>query len=93
MRARRDALEQVLVQVDGSVREYLESGHDEDYPQREMVELERCALQAQVYFLRDLEMQKALRDICYPNRYSDAMTTIRQAIEALDSDITSKRTG
>jgi hypothetical protein len=91
LRARRDALEQVLVQVEGSVREYLESGNDDDYPQREMVELERCALQAQVYFLRDLAMQKALRDICYPNRYTQAMEAIRRAIEAIDTDIRSGR--
>lgn len=87
LRARRDALEQVLVQIDDTVLEYLAHGDDADYPQREMVELERCALQAQIYFLRDVNLQRALRDVCYPNRYEGAMQTIRQQIEALDSEI------
>ncbi len=87
LRTRRDALQQVLVQLDDSVLEYLESGNDDDYPQREMVELERCALQAQVHYLRDLTMQKALRDICYPNRYKRAMETIRAGITSIEADI------
>ena len=84
---RRDALQQVLVQVDGSVLEYLQSGDDDEYPQREMVELERCALQAQVHFLRDRSMQSALRDVCYPNRYAQALDVIRGGIAALDAQI------
>ncbi len=84
---RRDALQQVLVQVDGPVLEYLQSGDDDEYPQREMVELERCALQAQVHFLRDRNMQSALRDVCYPNRYAHAVEVIRGGIAALDTQI------
>jgi len=85
--ARREALEQVLLHVEGAVLDYLGSGNDDDYPQREMVELERSALQAQIYFLRDLEMQRALRDVCYPNRYAQAMQTIRRGIEAVEAEI------
>ena len=91
LRARRDALQQVLVQVDGAVLEYLDGGNDDEYPQREMVELERCALQAQVYHLRDLQMQRALRDVCYPNRYKQAVETIRKGVATLDADIRAGR--
>lgn len=88
LRARRDALEQVLVQIDGPVHEYLVRGDDADYPQREMVELERCALQAQVYFLRDVQLQRALRDVSYPNRFERATEVIRRALAVLESEMT-----
>ncbi|UCE03471.1 MAG: hypothetical protein JSW67_04575 [Candidatus Latescibacterota bacterium] len=87
LRARRDALEQVVVVVDGPVVEYFENEEEEEYPQREMVELERRALQAQIYYLRDLEMQNALRDICYPSRYKEALSKIRATIEEVDRRI------
>ena len=85
LRARRDALEQVLGAVDGPAAEYLAGGAE--YPQREMVELERRALQAQIYYLRDRDMQAALRDICYPERHGEAIAAIRRAVELLDRDI------
>ena len=86
LRARRDALAHVLLGVDDTVTAYL-SGTDTDYPQREMVELERRALQAQIHCLRDLSLQEALRDVCYPNRYDQALARIRAAVEALDREI------
>lgn len=86
LRARREALDQVLAALEGAALEYLEN-EDHGYPQREMVELERCALQAQVFYVRDLTMQKALRDICYPNRHREATATIRRALETLEGEI------
>ena len=56
-----------------------------------MVELERRALQAQIHCLRDLELQKALRDICYPNCHRDATQTLRAAIAMLERDIETTR--
>jgi hypothetical protein len=91
LRARRDALEQVLGAVEGPAAEYLGGG--EEYPQREMVELERRALQAQIYYLRDREVQTALRDICYPERHGEAIAAIRRAIELLDRDIAAVGSG
>jgi hypothetical protein len=79
-------LDQVLAALQGSVQEYLED-EELDYPQREMVELERCALQAQVFYVRDLTMQKALRDVTYPSRHREAIATIRRALEALEGEI------
>ena len=90
LRDRRDALEHVLLGIDGTVADYL-TGAEPEYPQREMVELERRALQAQVHCLRDLELQKALRDICYPNRHLDAAQTLRAAIAMLERDIEAAR--
>ncbi len=90
LRDRRDALAHVLLGIDGTVADYL-TGAESEYPQREMVELERRALQAQVHCLRDLELQKALRDICYPNRHRDATQTLRAAIALLERDIDSTR--
>lgn len=86
LRARREALDQVMVALQGAALEYLED-EEHDYPQREMVELERCALQAQVFYVRDLAMQKALRDICYPSRHREAIETIRGVIQALEGEI------
>jgi len=86
LKARREALDQVLAAVQGPALEYLEN--DElDYPQREMVELERCALQAQVYYVRDLTMQKALRDLSYPSRHREALGTVRGAVEVLEGEM------
>ena len=90
LRARRDALAHVVLGVDDTVAAYL-SGADDEYPQREMVELERRALQAQIHCLRDLSLQEALRDVCYPNRHVQALARIRAAIDALESDIASTR--
>lgn len=87
LRERRDALAHVVLGVDGAVAAYL-AGADEEYPQREMVELERRALQAQIHCLRDLSLQEALRDVCYPNRHEQALGSIRAAVAALDRDIT-----
>ena len=86
VRARREVLDQVLAAVQGPVLEYLEN-EELEYPQREMVELERCALQAQVFYVRDLTMQKALRDICYPSRHREARQTLRRAVEVLEGEI------
>lgn len=90
LRARRDALAHVVLGVDDTVAAYL-SGADDEYPQREMVELERRALQAQIHCLRDLSLQEALRDVCYPNRHAQALVRIRAAIETLEGDIAATR--
>ena len=76
LRQRRDAIEQVLSMLDGPAGEYL-ADPSLDYPQREMVELERRALQAQLLFWRDLEIQKALRDVSYPERHGAAAEHLR----------------
>ena len=76
LRQRRDAVEQVLSMLDGPAGEYL-ADPTLDYPQREMVELERRALQAQLLFWRDLAIQKALRDISYPERHREAAEQLR----------------
>ena len=76
LRQRRDAIEQVLSMLDGPAGEYL-ADPSLDYPQREMVELERRALQAQLLFWRDLEIQKALRDVSYPERHGTAAEHLR----------------
>jgi hypothetical protein len=76
LRQRRDAIEQVLSMLDGPAGEYL-ADPSLDYPQREMVELERRALQAQLLFWRDLEIQKSLRDVSYPERHRDAAERLR----------------
>ena len=76
LRQRRDAIEQVLSMLDGPAGEYL-ADPSLDYPQREMVELERRALQAQLLFWRDLEIQKALRDVSYPERHGVAAEHLR----------------
>lgn len=82
----RDALQHVLLGLEGPVAAYL-AAEDEEYPQREMVELERRALQAQIHCLGDLGLQKALRDICYPQRHAEAVASIRSALEQLERDI------
>lgn len=84
--ARREALDQVLAALQGPVQEYLQN-EELDYPQREMVELERCALQAQVFYVRDLSMQKALRDITYPSRHREAMAAVRNAVAVVEGEI------
>jgi type II secretory pathway component PulJ len=86
LRLRRDALDQVLAVLDGPALEYLR-GETEDYPQREMVELERRALQAQILFWRDLDMQQALRDLTYPDKHAAAAMKLRQVLEGLDHDL------
>jgi len=80
---RRDALEQVVAAVVEPVAAYMQDDTG-DYPQREMVELERRALQAQVLFWRDLEMQEALRNITYPRSHAAAVEFLRAAASALD---------
>jgi len=73
---RRDALEQVLAAIVEPVAEYMRDDTG-DYPQREMVELERCTLQAQVLFWRDLAMQEALRNLTYPSQHAAAAAYIQ----------------
>ena len=90
LRSQQEALEQVLVALAGDAAEYL-ANEELDYPQREMVELERRALQAQIFYVRDLEMQKALRDICYPSRHREAQAKIRAALESLAGEIAAQR--
>lgn len=90
LRSRQEALQQVLLAFEGDAAEYL-ANEELDYPQREMVELERRALQAQIFYVRDLEMQTALRDICYPSRHQTALATIRAALARVDSEIAAAR--
>jgi len=80
---RRDALEQVVAAVVEPVAAYMQDD-TLDYPQREMVELESRALQAQVLFWRDLKMQEALRNITYPRTHVAAAEFVRAAATALD---------
>jgi len=87
LQEQRDALQHVLLGLEGPVAAYLAAEAEEEYPQREMVELERRALQAQIHWLGDLGLQKALRDICYPQRHSEAVASIRSALERLERDI------
>lgn len=91
LRARRDSLQQVLRMADNVVMSYLEQPEEVEYPQREMVELERCALQAQIHYAGDLQMQKALLGITYPSQYRQAIVTLRKVIEGLESDIAAGR--
>jgi hypothetical protein len=86
LRERRDALEQVLAQLAGPAGEYLQDPSIE-YPQRDMVELERRALQAQILFWRDLTVQEALRDTSDPERHAAAATRLRAVAAALDRDL------
>jgi hypothetical protein len=79
---RRDALEQVLAAIVEPVADYMRDD-TLDYPQREMVELERRALQAQVLFWRDLAMQEALRNITYPKTHAAAAQHLRDAAAKL----------
>jgi hypothetical protein len=92
LRLRRDALDQVLAALQGPVLEYLE-GATEDYPQREMVELERRALQAQILFWRDLSMQQALRDLTYAGPHAAAAETLRRILSDLDAQLGVAGTG
>ncbi len=80
---RRDALEQVVAAIVEPVAAYMQDDTG-DYPQREMVELESRALQAQVLFWRDLKMQEALRNITYPRTHTGAAEFVRAAAAALD---------
>jgi hypothetical protein len=84
---RRDALDQCLATLTGPLAEYLRSpnpGEEIEYPQREMVELERRVVQAQILFWRDLEMQQRLRDLTYPGRQDEAAAKLRAVLEKLD---------
>ena len=84
---RRDALEQCLALLEGSLADYLRTpnpGEDAEYPQREMVELERRVVQAQILFWRDLEMQQRLRDLTYPGRHAEAEVQLRATLAKLD---------
>jgi hypothetical protein len=85
LQLRRDALEQVLAMVDGAAGDYL---RDEtlDYPQREMVELERRTVQAQILFWRDLAMQRALQAMNAPGTHAPALVTLREAAARLDRE-------
>jgi hypothetical protein len=89
LRQRRDAVEQVVAMLDGPAGEYL-ADPSVDYPQREMVELERRALQAQLLYWRDLEMQKALRDVSYPERHRDAAGHLQAVAGELQRRLTGK---
>ncbi len=90
LRSRQEALQQVLLAFEGDAAEYL-ANEELDYPQREMVELERSALQAQIFYVRDLEMQTALRDICYPSRHQEALAKLRAALESVEAEIAALR--
>ena len=86
---RRDARDQCLVLLDGPLVEYLRSpggAGDLEYPQREMVELERRVVQAQILFWRDLEMQGRLRDLTYPGRHAEAQSQLRAILAKLDAE-------
>jgi hypothetical protein len=86
LRQQRDALEQVLAQLAGPAGEYLRDP-TLDYPQRDMVELERRALQAQILFWRDLPLQEALRDSNDPERFAAAAERLRQAVAGLNREL------
>ena len=86
LRLRRDALDQVLAMLDGPAAEYLRA-ESEEYPQREMVELERRALQAQILFWRDLDLQEALRDITYPAKHAEAAAKLRRVLLGLEHEM------
>jgi hypothetical protein len=81
---RRDALEQVLVLLDGPAGDYLRDP-DSDYPQREMVELERRCVQAQILFWRDLDMQRALHDMSSPAAHVAAASRLRETAARIDA--------
>ena len=86
---RRDALEQCLALLEGCLAEYLQTpnpGEAVDYPQREMVELERRVVQAQILFWRDLEMQGRLRDLTYPGRHVEAAAQLRATLAKLEGE-------
>lgn len=90
LQQRRDALQQVLAMLDGAAGEYL-ADDSLDYPQRDMVELERRALQAQILFWSDLGMQQALRDVNYPERHRDAAERLRAALAEVEREFTAAR--
>lgn len=86
LRRRRDALEQVLELLQGPAGEYLRNP-ELDYPQRDMVELERRSLQAQLLFWRDLRLQEALRNIVYPDWHTAAAETLRAKAAEIDAEL------
>ncbi len=90
LRRRRDAVEQVLSMLGGPAGEYLVDP-SLDYPQRDMVELERRALQAQLLFWRELELQEALRDVSYPEKHREAAGKLRAVAADLDRQLSGKR--
>jgi hypothetical protein len=86
---RRDALDQCLALIEGTLADYLRTpnpGEDLEYPQREMVELERRVVQAQILFWRDLEMQQRLRDLTYPGRQAEATAQLRATLAKLEGE-------
>jgi len=86
LRLRRDALEQVLAMMDGAAGDYLRDDTLE-YPQREMVELERRTVQAQILFWRDLAMQRALQGMNAPGTHATALATLQEAATRLDREV------
>jgi hypothetical protein len=76
----------VLAVLQGPALAYLQ-GETDDYPQREMVELERRALQAQILFWRDLAMQQALRELSYPGKHAAAAERLRGVLAGLDREL------
>jgi hypothetical protein len=86
LRLRRDALEQVLGALEGPAAAWLADPSD-DYPQREMLELERRALQAQILFWRDLALQRALQGVSDPARHAPAAEALRVAAARLDVEL------
>jgi hypothetical protein len=86
LRRRRDALEQVLALLQGPAGEYLRDP-EIDYPQRDMVELERRSLQAQLLFWRDLQLQEALRNIVYPDWHAEAAEKLRATAGEIDREL------
>lgn len=86
LRRCRDALQQVLAMLDGAAGEYL-ADTSLDYPQRDMLELERRALQAQILYWSDLTLQQALRDINDPDRHRDAAERLRSVLAGVERDL------
>jgi len=85
LRLRRDALEQVLAMMDGAAGDYLRDD-SLDYPQREMVELERRTVQAQILFWRDLALQRALQGMNSPATHAAALAVLRETAARLDRE-------
>lgn len=86
LRLQRDALEQVLAALDGPAADWL-ADPTSDYPQREMLELERRALQAQILFWRDLQLQRALQGASDPGAHGAAVAALRDAAARLDGEM------